>query len=354
MRYAQGGGLTDAGRAARERVRLQAVERFEGGQKIREIAAALRVSERSVERWRRQWRERGKAGVLPKGSPGRPRLSEAQIARLEWELECGPLLHGWADQGWTLARIKTLIGRLFHVSYTVEGTWQLLKRHGWSWQQPARRSIERDDRAVECMEEGDLAAGKSTAAACDGWIVFEDEAGQSMTPSRARSWGRKGSTPVVRVLGRGSGRVSMAGLTCYKPGSRSRMFYSVREYRGRKSEPKGIGWHDLRDLLVRAHIQLDGPIVLVWDNLRMHLLEPMRRFIADHADWLTVFQLPSYSPDLNPQDGIWSLVKRDIGNLAAADLGQITRAVKRRLKQIQYRPDLVDGCLAGTGLNMDD
>ncbi|MFB7512702.1 hypothetical protein [Streptomyces sp. NPDC056144] len=41
---------------------------------------------------------------------------------------------------------------------------------------------------------------------------------------------------------------------------------------------------------------------------------------------------------MNPQEGIWSLVKRDIGNLAAVDLGQITRAVKRRLKQIQYRP----------------
>nr|WP_267890775.1 helix-turn-helix domain-containing protein [Streptomyces sp. MMG1533] len=49
MRYAQGGGLTDAGRAARERIRLQAVERFEGGEKNREIATALRVSERSVE-----------------------------------------------------------------------------------------------------------------------------------------------------------------------------------------------------------------------------------------------------------------------------------------------------------------
>ncbi|MFJ1803986.1 transposase [Streptomyces sp. NPDC088180] len=174
-----------------------------------------------------------------------------------------------------------------------------------------------------------------------------------MTPPRARSWGRKGSTPVVRVRGRGSGRVSMAGLTCYKPGKRSRMFYSVREYRGRKGEPKGIGWRDLCELLIRAHIQLGGPIVLVWDNLRMHLVEAMRQFIADHADWLTVFQLPSYSPDLNPQEGIWSLVKRDIGNLAAADLGQITRAVKRRLKQIQYRPDLVDGCLVGTGLITD-
>ncbi|MCZ7458962.1 transposase [Streptomyces sp. WMMC940] len=145
----------------------------------------------------------------------------------------------------------------------------------------------------------------------------------------------------------------MAGLTCYKPGKRSRMFYSVREYRGRKGEPKGIGWRDLRDLLVRAHIQLGGPMVLVWDNLRMHLVEPMCEFIAAHADWLTVFQLPSYTPDLNPQESIWSLVKRDIGNPTAADLGQITRAVKRKLKMVQYRPDVIDGCLAGTGLALD-
>ncbi|MFB7866158.1 hypothetical protein [Streptomyces sp. NPDC056069] len=64
-------------------------------------------------------------------------------------------------------------------------------------------------------------------------------------------------------------------MACYKPGERSRTFYSVREYRGRKGEPKGIGWRDLCDLLVRAHIQLGGPIVLVWDNLRMHLVEAM-------------------------------------------------------------------------------
>lgn len=141
--------MTDAERAGRERVRLQAVVCFEGGEKNRVIAAALRVSERSVERWRRQWREEGLAGVASKGSPGRPRLFDVQMVRLERELERGPLAHGWADQRWTLARVKTMIGRLFHISYTVEGTWRLLRRHGWSWQQPARRAIERDDDAVE-------------------------------------------------------------------------------------------------------------------------------------------------------------------------------------------------------------
>ncbi|MFE9131975.1 hypothetical protein ACFYOF_42285, partial [Streptomyces sp. NPDC007148] len=93
--------------------------------------------------------------------------------------------------------------------------------------------------------------------------LLSDEAGQSMTPPRARTWGRIGQTPVVSVRGRGSGRMSMAGMTCYRPGQRSRLIYAIREYRGRKNESKGFGWRDFRDLIVRARIQLGGPIVLV-------------------------------------------------------------------------------------------
>lgn len=183
-------------------------------------------------------------------------------------------------------------------------------------------------------------------------MVFEDEAGQSMTPPRARTWGRRGSTPVVRVRGRVSGRVSMAGMTCYKPGERSRLSTRSVSTGAAKNEPKGFGWKDYHDLVVRAHTQLGGPIVLVWDNLRMHLVAPLKEFFESNASWLTVFQLPVYAPDPNPQEGIWSLVKRDIGNLAAADLGQVTRAVKRKLKMLQYRPEVIDGCLAGTGLTL--
>jgi hypothetical protein len=144
----------------------------------------------------------------------------------------------------------------------------------------------------------------------------------------------------------------MAGMTCYKPGERSRLIYAIREYRGRSDQPKGFGWKDYRDLVLRARTQLGGPLVVVYDNLRMHLVAPLREFFEANADWLTVFQLPTYAPDINPQEGIWSLVKRDIGHLAAADLGQITRAVKRKLKMLQYRPEVIDGCPAGTGLSL--
>lgn len=153
MRYATGGGLTAWERERRERVRLDAAERFAWGEKSRTIATDLRVTERSVERWRRAWREGGAAGLVSKGPACLPRLSVEQFARLERELERGPLAHGFTDQRWTLLRIKTVIGRLFHVGYTVQGVWKLLRRNGWSCQRPARRAIERDDAAVQVWKK---------------------------------------------------------------------------------------------------------------------------------------------------------------------------------------------------------
>ncbi|MEU4359257.1 hypothetical protein AB0F82_32920 [Streptomyces virginiae] len=73
-------------------------------------------------------------------------------------------------------------------------------------------------------------------------------------------------------------------MTGYKPGERSRLTYSVREYTGRKDQPKGFSWRDFRDLLIRARIQLGGPIVLVWDNVRLHLTKSLRAFIEANAD----------------------------------------------------------------------
>jgi len=58
-------------------------------------------------------------------------------------------------------------------------------------------------------------------------------------------------------------------------------------------------------------------------------------------------------PDLNPAEGIWSLLKRSMANFAAADLDGLVRIIKRKLKKIQYRPHLIDGCLAATGLTIE-
>jgi len=88
----------------------------------------------------------------------------------------------------------------------------------------------------------------------------------------------------------------------------------------------------------------------VQDNLNIHLAPELADFARENKDWLRVFQLPSYAPELNPAEGIWSLLKRAIASFAAAGLDGLVRIVKRKLKKIQYRPHLIDGCLAGTGL----
>lgn len=129
------------------------------------------------------------------------------------------------------------------------------------------------------------------------------------------------------------------------------MIYRVHTYRGRKHERKSFAWTDYRDLLIAAHHQLPGgKIVLLWDNLNVHLMTELQEFIADNTQWLTVFRFPAYAPELNPAEGVWSLLKRAVGNFAATSLDHLLRVLKRRLKKIQYRPHLIDGCLAETGL----
>ncbi|WP_446459228.1 IS630 family transposase [Streptomyces vinaceus] len=351
MRYGEGGGLTAERRAFREQVRLAAAGRFAAGEKTAVIAKDLRVSVRSVERWRRAWREGGLEALRSAGPASVPRISAAQFVVLAEELAKGPAAHGFEDQRWTLVRVQRVISRRLRMSLSVASVWRLLKRHGWSWQAPARRALERDEHAVE-VEEGGVAAGKSRAAALEAWILFEDEAGFAMTPPRARTWGRRGHTPVVRVRGRSRRRISIATLCCYKPGKKSRLIYRPRFHLPFKGARKSFAWTDYRDLLVRAHIQLGGPIVVVWDNLNTHRTAGMKRYAAEH-DWLTVFQLPPYAPDLNPVESVWSVLRRGpTANVAFEDPDHLTSALRRGLRYIQLRPDLIDGCLAGTGLTL--
>jgi transposase len=150
MRYPDGGGLSAAGRARREQVRRQAAAMFEQGASPVQVARELRVSTKSAYQWRRRWRAGGGAALASKGPGGSEcRLSEAQLARLRAELEHGPAAHGWdQDQRWTLARVAALIGRLFHIRYTLRGVSYLLHRIGYTPQVPVHRAAQRDEAAI--------------------------------------------------------------------------------------------------------------------------------------------------------------------------------------------------------------
>ncbi|WP_239769089.1 transposase [Streptomyces sp. CL12-4] len=174
-----------------------------------------------------------------------------------------------------------------------------------------------------------------------------------MTPPTARTWSRRGKTPIVRVRGRSQRRISIAALACYRTGERSRLIYRPIVHADHKAGGRrSFSWMDYRDLLVAAHQQLGRPIVLVWDNLNVHRDRRLREFIDSH-DWISVHYLPPYAPQLNPVEGIWSLLRRRCqANTAFTDPTHLMDTLRRGLRQVQYRPDLIDGCLTGTGLTM--
>ena len=91
-------------------------------------------------------------------------------------------------------------------------------------------------------------------------------------------------------------------------------------------------------------------MVLVWDNLNTRVSRAMRELIAARS-WLRVYRLPPYASELNPVEPVWSNLKRSLANLTKQDIGQLTALVKTRLRRMQYRPGLLDGFLAKTGLS---
>jgi hypothetical protein len=157
---------------------------------------------------------------------------------------------------------------------------------------------------------------------------------------------------VVTVTGGHNKRVSLAALIAVKPGCRPRLIYRVRRgRRPRGDKRKGFTETDYARLLDAAHQQLGGPLVVVWDNLNTHVSAAMGELVAAR-DWLTVCRLPPYAHELNPVELVWSHLKRSLANLAKRNIAQLTALVKTRLKRMQYRPGLLDGFLASTGLDL--
>ena len=155
---------------------------------------------------------------------------------------------------------------------------------------------------------------------------------------------------MVTVTGGHDTRVSLAALIAVRPGYRPRLIY--RTHRARRGDKrKGFTETDYARFLDAAHQQLGGPLVLVWDGLNTHTSRAMRELIAAR-DWLTVFRLPPYAPELNPVEPVWSNLKRSLANLVKQDIGQLTALVRTRLRRMQYQPGLLEGFLAKPRLDL--
>jgi transposase len=131
-------------------LKQEAVGRFDQGQDIGEIAAALHVSYEAVRVWFHKWQQGGAEAAcaqVPLGA--KPRLSPEQLEQLGAALLEGPVRWGYKTELWTLARIADLIHQLFGVRYHPSHVFKLLRSMGWSCQRPTRQAKERNEAAIE-------------------------------------------------------------------------------------------------------------------------------------------------------------------------------------------------------------
>lgn len=141
---------------------------FTDGIGAREVAARLQVSTKSAYTWRRAWAAGGEQALASKGPSGPDRvLSEPQVQKLITKLQEGPAAAGWVeDQRWTLSRVRTLIGRMFHKTVALSTVWYVLRRAGFTPQQPITRAAERDEQTIEHWRRYQWPAVKESRA---GW-----------------------------------------------------------------------------------------------------------------------------------------------------------------------------------------
>ncbi|MBG0831753.1 IS630 family transposase [Planomonospora sp. ID67723] len=250
--------------------------------------------------------------------------------------------------------MAVLIAQTFHIRYTSRGVTYLLQRLGWSFQVPAHRVARRDEDQVATWVKRTWPAIKAPGRPGARGSASPTSPVRASRPPKGRTWAPAGCTPVLPVAYSGAGRTSIAGLICVKPGRRTRLIYRTLTYHRRKHEPKGFGEKAFQALLSAAHAQLGGPISLVWDSLPEHVSAEMRAWIAAQDDWLLVYRLPPYAPDLNPAEGIWSNLRTKALDFTVHGIDQLTTLIKSRLKSMQYQPDLLNGFIAETGLTIAD
>jgi transposase len=170
------------------------------------------------------------------------------------------------------------------------------------------------------------------ARAVGGLILFGDEASFAQWGSLGYTWARRGQQPVVQTSGKRRA-YKVFGLIEFFSGQ---FFYAGLT--GKFNSESYIAF------LTQVLEQTTAPLLLIQDGARYHTSKATRQFFAAHADRLTVFQLPSYSPDYNPIEYLWRNVKQDATHLKYfPTFESLMSSVEETLTDFQTLPAQVKG-----------
>lgn len=89
---------------------------------------------------------------------------------------------------------------------------------------------------------------------------------------------------------------------------------------------------------------IDGNIFLIVDGHSSHKSAETKKFVAAQNGRLSLFFLPPYSSELNPDERVWKNIKHDsIGRLAARTKDEMRHGIEKAVKRLTEVPEIVRG-----------
>lgn len=181
----------------------------------------------------------------------------------------------------------------------------------------------------QTLVAGGLAPHQKKARRRRKSLVFLDESGFSLHPTRVRSWAPKGKTPVLRH------RSSWPKLSAISAVSRRGRLYLMLV-------DGSIRSREVLRFLKHLKRHFGHGVIILWDRALIHRSKTVREFLRQSHKGLEVEFLPAYSPDLNPDEWFWNHMKnRKLANFCPNNVGDLKSAIRRSVLQIRQRPSLV-------------
>jgi len=284
-----------------EAIRLMAVERVREGEPAASVIASYGFSRTTIYKWVAAAATPGVGlkALLSRPATGRPRSlaqhQEQQIFR--WINGRDPRQYGFDFGLWTRSVVVSLIEQKFGIRLGVSAVGELLAKLGLTPQKPLQRAYQRDPQAIERWQREIFPAIARQAKASGGDVYFWDESGFRADTVHGKTWSAKGSTPIIERPGQRQS-VSAASAVSAKGG----FWYCT--YEG------GLNAELFVVLLKRMMRNRTKPVHLVVDGLPAHKTMLVKAYVASTNGMLTMHFLPGYAPDLNPDELVWSHIKR--------------------------------------------
>jgi len=279
--------------------RIMAVFAVADGTRYSVIAAMLKISEESIRLWVKVLLLKGIEGLRSRKPSGRPsKLTKTQRKELDTLITEGPAKAGFPGACWRSPMIQSLIYQRFGVEYSVHYISQLLKNMGFSYQKAKFVSDHKNPEKRKEWLEKTWPEILRIAKEKNAYILFGDEASFPQWGSLTYTWAKRGQQPVVKTSGIRKG-YKVFGLIDYFSGR----FFCKGHDKGRLNSESYEAF--LSEVLskTRKHI------ALIQDGARYHTSKAMKNFFAKNDNRITVYDLPSYSPDYNPIEKLWKKIK---------------------------------------------